>query len=220
MTVIMKDNNDPANILLQRCVPILEEKIRIMHNDLSSKLNDHLTTQETTNDYITRLITGQASINLSVNLPDLQNGQSHISATTKPQQNLMSNSNPPPPTLSSSSSNSLEVTEKVPHYQMSRGIVSIKDLWREWKHGLCGGYAVQDLEEKFGTRWRRAEKEKKFFNRRKLIIKTIEDYAMKRNISLETAVNIAERRRSQKGYSLHWLANNKIEIFGVNNGSL
>ena len=140
-------------------MPILDEKIRMSHIDLSSKLNDQLTAQPTINDYITRLVTGQASINLSVNLPDLPDGQSHISATTKPQ-HLMSNSNPSPPTLSSSSLDPPEVTEKTPHYQMSRGIVSIKDLWREWKHGLCGGYAVQDLEEKFGTRWRRAEKEK------------------------------------------------------------
>ena len=98
----------------------------------------------------------------------------------------MPNSNPSP-------SDSSEVTEKVPRYKMGPRIVSIKDLWRDWKHDLCGGYAVRDLEKKFRTRWRRAEKEKKFFNRRKLIIKTIiEDYSMKRNISLEAAVNIAE----------------------------
>lgn len=85
---------------------------------------------------------------------------------------------------------------------MSRGIVSITDLWREWNEGLCGGYAVIDLERRWGTKWRKNEKEKKFFNRRKIIISTIEKYAIDHNISQQTAVDIAERRRSQKGYSL------------------
>jgi hypothetical protein len=53
----------------------------------------------------------------------------------------------------------------------------------------------------------------KFFNRRKLIISAIEKYAAEQNVSLQTSVDTAERRRSQKGRSLHWLANNKDKIF-------
>lgn len=39
MTESMIENSDPANALLQRCVPILEEKIKCMHQDISARLN-------------------------------------------------------------------------------------------------------------------------------------------------------------------------------------
>lgn len=186
-----------------------------MHADLSTRLDSQIATQARTNDYITRLVTGQATISLNISLPDLVDGQQ------RPYTSTISSIPQPPPVQEdirdgdarTSSIHSNIQTNSVPSYSMSRGILTITDLWREWTEGLCGGHAVIDLERLWGVRWRKEEKEKKFFNRRRVIIKEIEKYATAHNISMQTAVEIAERRRSHKGRSLHWLANNKDEIF-------
>jgi len=31
---------------------------------------------------------------------------------------------------------------------------TVKDVWREWKEGITGQPAIQELEEKWGSRWR------------------------------------------------------------------
>jgi hypothetical protein len=31
---------------------------------------------------------------------------------------------------------------------------TVKDVWREWKEGLAGQPVIQELEEKWGSRWR------------------------------------------------------------------
>ncbi|KAL0137735.1 hypothetical protein V8B55DRAFT_1137599, partial [Mucor lusitanicus] len=135
-------NRDPAHVLLKRCVPIIETKLKTLHNDL---------------------VNGQASVNLTVNMPSLnQTIQTNSvpsgtsagpTALTEP---AASASMPVAAAATSSSS-------VPPTYLMSRGIVSLDDLWREWSQGLCGGPAVMDLEHRYGTRWREDASVKKFF---------------------------------------------------------
>ena len=201
---------DPSNALLQRCVPILEQSIRTMHQDLSARLTDQLNTQARTNDYITRLVTGQATISLNINLPPVNSNEqptsSNIITTSIPSSSPSTNPSIPPADDSNN--------HGVPTYSMSRGIVSIPDLWREWYEGLCGNYSISELERRWGTQWRKSEKEKKFFNRRYAIIKEIERYAVERGISTQTAVEEAERNRMQQNCTLNWLSNNKDKIFG------
>ncbi|KAF1800930.1 transcriptional activator of glycolytic enzymes-domain-containing protein, partial [Mucor lusitanicus] len=95
-----------------------------------------------------------------------------------------------------------------------RGIVSLDDLWREWSQGLCGGPAVMDLEHRYGTRWREDASVKKFFLRRNGVVKVIQDYAKNNHLDMKTAVAIAEKRRVANKRSIHWLSDNKHEIFG------
>ena len=61
-----------------------------------------------------------------------------------------------------------------PVYQMSRAVATITDLWREWKHGLGSCPSVESLERDYGTTWCTGKHDRRFFNRRKLIIHTIE----------------------------------------------
>ncbi|KAG2191953.1 hypothetical protein INT47_004736 [Mucor saturninus] len=216
MLIVAQEDNDPVNALLQRCVPILEDKIKCMHHDLSTRLDTQSASQEKIIDYITRLVTGQASISLNISLPGgsgEDQDRTNITTTAIPQQSEPN---------SLSGNNSMDHSQTfhgninsngMPCYLMSRGIVSVNDLWREWTEGLCGGHAIKDLERRWGTRWRKEETEKKFFNRRRLIINEIERYASQNNITTRTAVDIAERRRSQKGYSLHSLSKNINKIF-------
>ena len=58
-----------------------------------------------------------------------------------------------------------------PDYRMSRTNSTVYDLWREWSEGLgSNGYAVRELEEMYGPRWRPEQSEKMYFGRRKVII--------------------------------------------------
>jgi len=167
-----------------------------------------MNTQARTNDYITRLVTGQATVTLNISLPGMNSGdpqQTNITTTSIPH---------PSPSINPDAHNDEHsAVSSIPNYSMSRGIVSIPDLWREWSEGLCGNHAVSDLEKRWGTQWRRSEKEKKFFNRRYIILKEIERYAHEHGISIQTAVDEAERRRIQRNCSLNWLSNNKNQIY-------
>ncbi|SAM09324.1 hypothetical protein [Absidia glauca] len=49
---------------------------------------------------------------------------------------------------------------------------------------------------------------------RRLIITTINNFAQQHNITIETAANAAEERRSQLNQSLHYLAEHNDQIFG------
>jgi hypothetical protein len=46
---------------------------------------------------------------------------------------------------------------------------TVKDVWKEWKEGLAGRPAVQELEEKWGSRWRPGNTVRVQFCRRKVI---------------------------------------------------
>ena len=59
--------------------------------------------------------------------------------------------------------------DKIPTYKLSRHLESIEAVWREWKHGLAGGPAVETLERRFGTSWRKDRTESKYFSRGKAI---------------------------------------------------
>lgn len=96
---------------------------------------------------------------------------------------------------------------------MSRGIKTVHDLYREWDKGLAGGHSMKTLERQWGVKWRNDDKEIKFLNRRRSIINTITKYAEQNNITIETAVDLAEERRSRLKKSLHYLAENNDKIF-------
>lgn len=52
---------------------------------------------------------------------------------------------------------------------MSRSINTVSDLIREWTIGLGGNLPVKELEQTWGTAWRKCRTESKFFSRRKPI---------------------------------------------------
>jgi glutaminase len=70
------------------------------------------------------------------------------------------------------------------------------------------------------TRWNhwkndgaRMKRKKKFINRRRSIVTTINKYANQHNLTIETAVNIAEERHSRLNRSLHYLSERNGMIF-------
>jgi len=83
----------------------------------------------------------------------------------------------------------------LPTYKLSRSLHTVHDLWKEWTEGLCGGPAVKDLEERWGTEWRKEDTERRFFNNRRVVLNEVKRVAAEQKISEAEAVEVVERRR-------------------------
>ncbi|KAG6954203.1 hypothetical protein JG688_00012473 [Phytophthora aleatoria] len=98
---------------------------------------------------------------------------------------------------------------------MSRSIVSVRELWNEWEHGLSGGRPVKELEKQHGARWC-TNGERRFFNRRRKIIdlvtttadKMLSREAIARSAAIDAAVTRVNAVRTAHRKSLNWLSLN------------
>lgn len=114
--------------------------------------------------------------------------------------------------LNQVSSNS-EDDALVPIYEMNRNIRTVNDLWREYTIGLDDAIgsgrrrlpAVRDLEMQFGTKWRSKEKDRRFFNRRKIIYQEVERMVRDNAMTESDAVRELDRLISSNNASLDWL---------------
>lgn len=60
----------------------------------------------------------------------------------------------------------------VPLYKLSRQVVTVPDLWREWTEGLGGHPSIASLDAAYGNRWR-SPSERQYYSMRKVIIDEI-----------------------------------------------
>ena len=106
-------------------------------------------------------------------------------------------------------------------YKMSKGIGTITDLWREWKYGLTGSPSTESLERRNGPAWCATKADRRFFNRRKLVIDSIESKARQMSGELsETASFVAqqfEQQRASLGKSIDWITKNLPEFLNYFN---
>lgn len=70
---------------------------------------------------------------------------------------------PAPPPLPTAPESSPPVVTALPK------VYTVQDVWREWKEGVAGQPAVQELEERWGSRWRPGTNIRVQFCRRKVI---------------------------------------------------
>lgn len=94
-----------------------------------------------------------------------------------------------------------DTVETPPSYSLSRTIISITDLWREYAIGLTGCPSVKSLEQQYGTSWRKGN-ESRFFSRRNEIYQYIKDKALAERITEEEAAKRLEERRRHVGVSI------------------
>jgi hypothetical protein len=203
---------EPADLLLQRAMPLMERRVNTMQANVMGSLNrieqrlDALTSQ------ISDLTSGKVYLRFA---NDSSNEQR---CTDVPSGEL--NTSPSNATngqaTASSSRNQASTT---PVYKMSRAVKTLPDLWREWHTGLPGGYSIIELEEISTVNapsWRADDGQ--FFYRRNRTINCIKDYAEEHSVTEETALNIAEQYRLSRGgpngKSLDSLGKNtKKEVF-------
>jgi hypothetical protein len=97
------------------------------------------------------------------------------------------------------------VWSQPPAYKMNRSISSVRDLWREWSDGIGGGPPVKALEETWGSKWRKETTERRFFNRRRIIIDEIGRIMKDEAKTAEEAVSMLDGRIRAPKKSLDWL---------------
>lgn len=86
----------------------------------------------------------------------------------------------------------LHTGEQVPTYKLSRDIRTIPALWREWTTGLAGMPSVEELDRRYGCKWR-PRGEAQYYSTRKRIIDEIRRRAGAQDPALTVATMEVER---------------------------
>lgn len=88
------------------------------------------------------------------------------------------------------------------NHTLNRVIASVTDVWRECVGGLGGNPSVKYLEQTSGNGWRKANRESRFFSRRKELYRAVKDKALNEHISREEATRVLEEQRIRLNVSL------------------
>ncbi|EIE88996.1 hypothetical protein RO3G_13707 [Rhizopus delemar RA 99-880] len=107
--------------------------------------------------------------------------------------------------LSSIPSPSAANSRGLPSFKMSRSLISVTDVWREYSVGLAGKPSIKSMEEQYGADWRKVDNrtESRFFTRRLPLYKKIESLSNERGISCEEAAQFLEFRRVSDKLSIN-----------------
>ncbi|KAI8327191.1 transcriptional activator of glycolytic enzymes-domain-containing protein [Blakeslea trispora] len=70
---------------------------------------------------------------------------------------------------------------------MSREVVTVAELWEEWTVGRDGFWSVEELDSKWGSKWR--GKDRKWINIRKKVVNAVKDLMNDLGLSAESAIN-------------------------------
>ena len=101
---------------------------------------------------------------------------------------------------------------RVAQYRVSHGLVTLRQLWTEWKSGINGGPAIEQLERDHKAKWRTDDANCRFFLKRYKIIKMIKQIAVDRRIEEDDVVDNIERKRVRLGKSIDWFTKNMNEV--------
>lgn len=93
----------------------------------------------------------------------------------------------------------------LPEIDLNPRAKTVPDVWEEWEHGYRGQKPLRDLEQRYGTRWRRGRIAKSA-QRRKKLIEFVESEKKRFNSkTIDQVVQDLEQYRIQKGKGLFWL---------------
>jgi len=108
---------------------------------------------------------------------------------------------PPQPTVLEQQQEA--IAAYTPSYKLSRQVVTVPDLWREWTQGLGGLPSVMALNASYGSRWRPTS-ERQYYSMRKVIIDEIISRAggTDDKEALDAVVEAMERDRRRQKASL------------------
>ncbi|KAL2622031.1 hypothetical protein R1flu_002236 [Riccia fluitans] len=173
MPFVMRTEVDPTELHVQRAMPVMADRISVMHQDLISKisggtrqLDKHREETSKLRKHLDDIFSGIAEMRLNARF-DMERPRTDEIPISVPQTHFS--------VATESSGTDIELN--IPKsYKLSRGVVTVIDLWREWTEGLAGRLPVQLLEKKWGTTWCDGN-ERRFFNSRKVILDVVEQRA-------------------------------------------
>ncbi|OXV11391.1 hypothetical protein Egran_00848 [Elaphomyces granulatus] len=105
-------------------------------------------------------------------------------SSTSPSASQLAAVTPQPPPSSASAVS----PAALPSYRMNRELRTVRQLWDEWFTGIDGGPSVDQLNQKWGSKWRTDPKENNFYSRRKAII----DEVTRRTVDGDWQAAVAE----------------------------
>ena len=86
-----------------------------------------------------------------------------------------------------------------PEFKMNRNIKTVKNLWHEWYIGSTTCPSVEFLEETYANKWRKDERDRIWFSKRKTVIRVVHDLA-------EQAIKILDRYLIQNDKTLNFVS--------------
>jgi hypothetical protein len=92
-----------------------------------------------------------------------------------------------------------------PSYRLDRSHKTVMQVWQEYEEGMPGCLAVKDLEQRYGTGWRKDPTESKYYSRRKVLYDEFKKIAIRDRISLKEAAKLLEETRKYHGKTLDTL---------------
>jgi hypothetical protein len=161
--------SEPQSLLLQRALPELNSVLEstreaVLHNSnrLASRLEGRL---ESLQGSLNALLQAQVPITFTgyFGMP-----QAPLPVPAPVSAPVPAPAQPPMPSVLPTAP-STAPGPGMPVFTALAKAYMIKDVWREWKEGLGGQPAVQELEEKWGSRWRPGNTVRVQFCRRKVI---------------------------------------------------
>ena len=101
-----------------------------------------------------------------------------------------------------------------PQYQMDRSIIHIPSPWDEWYVGSKTVPPIDFLEREYGPNWRKAEKDRIWYNKRKAIIRLVHDLSEQNKLDKKEAMSVLDDYRIAMDKSINWMAQRTKEILG------
>ena len=90
----------------------------------------------------------------------------------------------------------MNANNRIPQYALPRDTKTVVELLRIWREGIAGMPAIDELEQRFGCKWRSHKNEREFFSTRKVII---DEVAWRASASGTAEKDVAKQMDRQKG---------------------
>ncbi|GAA5919811.1 hypothetical protein JCM5296_002035, partial [Sporobolomyces johnsonii] len=202
--------HDPAELQLQRVLPLLE---RLIVSSFAAQRQETLGLKGTIDDLSEQMEkVGSDNNNL---LHDVLSGRIPITINAQ----LAPSSSPSSPSTptttvaaaalaanTTSSSSSSSASPASPAFSMNRKLTTVDEVWREWTEGLGGGQSVAAAWPEGSEAlkaMKKVEKDRKHYQRRGIIVSRVRAIMEERNVEAKRAVEAVDAfRRAQKNKSL------------------
>jgi hypothetical protein len=177
----MDSTPDPTELRLTQSLPLLSAQLKNQHGSLSNDIREVKESVEQGHKILQRFVSGGMLLRV---LPV----EGNTDRANELDRSEMGKDN-------TAEDEPINVTTS---YEMSRAVTTVAELWKEWHEGLASNPSVEEMEEKFGRKWRATSKESKFFSRRKTIIDYVKQVVSTQRVSWVEAVRKVDEERGSK----------------------